>query len=75
MKNLVGYIPTGLNKLSSLWKGVLPDYAFKGMKNASLGHLSMAYLVSAIVGIALCIGCCLFIVKLLSRKKNEKPYV
>jgi hypothetical protein len=73
MKNLVGYIPTGLNKLSSLWKGVLPAYAFKGMKNASLGHLSMAYIVSAVVGIALCIGCGLLIGKLLSAKKTKSP--
>ncbi len=70
MKNLVGYVPAGLEKIASVWNALMPDYAFKGMENAGLGHLSIAYIVSALVGIALCVGSGLLIGKLLSRKSS-----
>ncbi len=30
IQKLAGYIPRGLERLSSLWQAPLPDYAFKG---------------------------------------------
>ena|SRR5271157_5455487 len=72
MKTLVGYVPSGLEKLSSVWKAFLPDYAFKGMAHASFGHLSMAYIVSAVVGIVLCICGGLILGKLLTGKNSKK---
>jgi len=68
MNDLVGYIPQGLEKLSSLWNAPLPDYAFKGWEEKGLSHLSMAYIVSAVVGIAVTVIAVLFIGKLLARK-------
>ena len=50
---LVGYIPDGLAKLASLWTAPIPDYAFKGWEEKSLPHLSFAYIISAVLGIAL----------------------
>lgn len=73
IKGLVGYVPAGLEKIASVWKALIPDYAFKGMGNAGLAgldHLSIAYIVSALVGIALCVGGGLLIGKLLSRKSQ-----
>jgi ammonia channel protein AmtB len=67
---LIGYIPKGLEKLSSLWNSLFPDYAFKGWEDKGLGHLSLAYFVSAAVGIGLCVAAALLIGKLLV-KKNE----
>ena len=52
MQQLVGYVPKGLEKLSSLWNAPLPDYAFKGWEEKGLSHLSFAYVISAILGIA-----------------------
>jgi cobalt/nickel transport protein len=71
VKNLVGYIPSGLEKLSSLWNALLPDYAFKGWENKGLGHLSLAYVVSAIIGIGLCVGFALLLGKLLAKKEQK----
>lgn len=51
-KTMVGYIPQGLEKLSNLWNAPIPDYAFKGWEEKGLSHLSMAYIFSAILGIA-----------------------
>jgi cobalt/nickel transport protein len=71
IKDLIGYIPTGLEKLSSLWNAPLPDYAFKGWENLGLKHLSLAYIVSAIVGIGLCVGLAFVLGKLLSKKEHD----
>jgi cobalt/nickel transport protein len=69
IKGLVGYIPSGLEKISTVWNAILPDYAFKGWEGRGLGHLSFAYIISAIVGIALCVGGAFLLGKLLSRKQ------
>ena len=53
MQKLVGYVPKGLAKLSSLWNAPMPDYAFKGWEEKGLSHLSFVYIISAIVGIGL----------------------
>jgi len=69
MRGLVGYIPGGLHKLSSLWKAVMPDYAFKGWLGKGFGHQSFAYIVSALVGIALCVGGVWLLGAILTKKK------
>lgn len=71
MTKLVGYIPRGLEKLSSLWSAPIPDYAFKGWEERGLPHLSLAYIISAIVGIAITVIVVLIIGKMLSKKKNN----
>jgi len=68
MKELVGYIPLGLEKLASLWNAPIPDYAFKGWEEKGLVHVSFAYVISAIVGITLTVVVVLLLGKLLSRK-------
>lgn len=70
VKDLVGYVPSGLAKLSSLWTAALPDYAFRGSDGAGLGALGAQYVVSAIVGIALCVGGTLLLGKILAKKKR-----
>lgn len=68
IKELVGYVPKGLEKLSSLWNAPLPDYAFKGWEEKGLTHLSFAYIISAVVGIIIVVAVALLIGKLLSKK-------
>lgn len=69
IQKLVGYVPKGLNKLSSLWNAPMPDYSFKGWEEKGLVHLSFAYIISAIVGIAIISGLAWFIGKILTKKK------
>ena len=67
---LLGYVPLGLNKLSTVWNSPMPDYVFKGWENRSLAHLSISYIVSAIFGV-LVIVCVVFLLgKFLSKNKN-----
>lgn len=68
MQKLVGYIPHGLEKLSSLWNAPIPDYAFKGWEEKGLPHLSLAYIISAVIGIAIIVAVVLIIGKILTKK-------
>lgn len=69
IKELVGYIPKGLERLSTLWSAPMPDYAFKGSEGKPLASLSAAYIISAIIGITACVGIIFLLGKFLSRKK------
>jgi cobalt/nickel transport protein len=68
IKKLVGYVPKGLEKLAPLWNAPLRDYAFKGWEEKGLSHLGLAYIISALVGMALTIGAAFLIGKVLARK-------
>jgi cobalt/nickel transport protein len=70
IKEMAGYVPAGFEKLSSVWAAVMPDYAFKGWDTMGQGHLSIAYIISAVLGMALCIGFAFFIGKLLAKKSS-----
>ncbi|MFA5388178.1 MAG: PDGLE domain-containing protein [Candidatus Omnitrophota bacterium] len=68
IKELTGYIPQGLEKLSSLWSAPIPDYAFKGWEEKGLPSLSIAYIMSAVIGIAAVAAVVLIIGKILTKK-------
>lgn len=70
IKKMIGYVPKGLEKLSSLWNAPIPDYAFKGWEQKGLGQLSFAYIFSAIVGIGLTVLVVFMIGKYLARNNN-----
>lgn len=44
----LGYIPTGFDQWSSIWSAPLPDYAIPALNNPTI-----AYILSAVVGVAL----------------------
>ena len=70
MQKLVGYVPKGLAKLSSLWSAPMPDYVFKGWEEKGLSHLSLAYIISAILGIGIIVLVMIGIGRLLSKKDD-----
>ncbi len=51
LKDLVGYLPAGFEKLSALWNAPMPDYAFRGWEEKGLGALASAYVISALIGL------------------------
>jgi hypothetical protein len=71
MQKLLGYVPKGLEKLSSLWSAPMPDYAFKGWEGKSLSCLSFAYIISAIAGILLITLVVLLLGRILLRKDKN----
>ncbi|MBF0570675.1 MAG: PDGLE domain-containing protein [Candidatus Omnitrophica bacterium] len=64
LQKMAGYLPQGLAQMSELWKAPMPDYAFKGWEAKGLAHLSLAYIIAAITGIALIIGIILLLGKI-----------
>lgn len=66
LKATLGYVPTGLEKLGSLWTAAMPDYAPPFVQNPLVG-----YLVAAVVGSALVIGLAWIVGKLLARKNDD----
>ncbi len=68
IKQLAGYIPQGLAHLTALWPAPLPDYAFRGWEAKGLGQLSLAYMMSALLGMAVIVGVVWVIGKKLAKK-------
>lgn len=52
VRKMVGYVPQGMAEGSERWKAPLPDYAFKGWQEKGLAHLSLAYIASGLLGVA-----------------------
>jgi cobalt/nickel transport protein len=69
IRELVGYIPKGLEKLSSFWSAPIPDYALKGWGEESMVSLSLSYIFSAVIGMLICVGVVLILGKFLSKKQ------
>jgi cobalt/nickel transport system permease protein/cobalt/nickel transport protein len=60
----IGYVPQGLEQLSSAWSAPLPDYAFPGGENSESMTLSAAaYILSAVIGVVVCGGLLYFVGK------------
>jgi hypothetical protein len=55
IKDMIGYVPTGLEQLSSLYSAPLADYDFPGGHDTAPAA-APGYYVSAIIGVVLCAG-------------------
>ena len=66
VKELVGYVPKGLERYSDIYKAPLPDYNVKNT-DGSIGHKSGYYIVSGIIGATLTYLVMLLISKLIVR--------
>jgi hypothetical protein len=68
VRSFLGYIPRGLEKLSALWRAPIPDYVFRGCEKKGLFFLSFAYIISAVIGIAVIFIAVSFIGRKLTKK-------
>lgn len=50
LEEKIGYVPEGLEELSSLWSAPMPDYALPGMGDSMTAE-SAAYILSAVIGV------------------------
>ncbi len=51
----LGFVPAGLERLSSLWSAPLPDYSLPGAGD-SMTTAAAAYILSAVIGVLICAG-------------------
>ncbi len=70
IEQLVGYLPSGLSRLSGLWRAPLPDYALQGQEGAPLSALSISYLISGLLGVAAVVALALLVGKALARRER-----
>lgn len=70
LKEMVGYIPKGMDKLAAFWKAPFPDYAFNGLPETKLAILSFGYIVSAVIGVFAVVAVVYLLAKFLT--KGEK---
>jgi len=68
---MLGRIPAGVSKLSSLWKAPVPDYALQGHESAPLPMQGMMYFLSAALGTVIVTVVIALIGRFLAR--NEDP--
>jgi hypothetical protein len=55
VKEKLGFVPPGLEELSSLWSAPMPDYALPGQRD-SMSAVAMTYILSAVIGVIVCGG-------------------
>jgi cobalt/nickel transport protein len=68
IQKLTGYIPKGLGEFSKIWNAPLPDYVFRRGQGQSILELSFSYILSAALGVLICVGIVLILGKFLSKK-------
>jgi cobalt/nickel transport protein len=69
LKKLIGYVPSGLERLTDTWKAPISDYNFGGA-DASSAIKVISYISSAMIGIGVVAGVVYLIAKL--RGRHEK---
>ncbi|MBP1775398.1 MAG: putative cobalt transport protein [candidate division NC10 bacterium] len=70
VKRLVGYAPSGMERLADLWRAPIPDYALPGQEEAPLAHRSLSYVLSALLGIGLCSGAAFVVTRWLTKREG-----
>ncbi len=65
LKHLVGIIPYGIRKFSSLWNAPFSDYSVRGLNDTA------GYIVSALVGVILLVGIFYLLDRFLFKKKMQ----
>jgi len=67
---MVGYAPSGMERLADLWRAPIPDYALPGQEEAPLSQRSLSYILSALLGIGLCGGTTFVVTRWLTKREG-----
>ncbi|MDD2754265.1 MAG: PDGLE domain-containing protein [Methanothrix sp.] len=66
VKEKLGFVPPGLEQLSSLWSAPMSDYSLPGIGD-SMTAASAAYILSAVLGVVICGGLLYFVGKRIAK--------
>jgi cobalt/nickel transport protein len=67
---IAGFVPSGMKRLSELWRAPMPDYAVPGQGKGLLGK-SLGYVLTGVIGIAFTAGAMYILTKLLKRRNRS----
>ena len=73
IKNIIGYIPRGIARLSALWNSPMPDYAFKNSRNNALPGKGVEYILSAAIGVLIILAIMLLVGRFLQKRDGIEP--
>lgn len=65
LEKMLGYLPEGMKHAIDRWNAPLPDYSTG--KGEGMGRLSLEYILSALLGVALCAGVVILLMKFLKK--------
>jgi cobalt/nickel transport protein len=66
----LGYVPPGLEGLSSIWGAPMPDYGIPGLGDTTVGAAA-GYIASAIIGSVVCVGAIYVLGKLVVKDSSN----
>jgi hypothetical protein len=69
IKDIAGYVPQGLKRISELWSAPIPDYAFTGWDKGAKAYV--AYIASGIIGVMLVVALSYVLGKVLRKRNND----
>jgi hypothetical protein len=70
LQRMLGYLPHGMQRLAELWTAPLPAYGWAGVGAAPFHVRGLAYLVSALLGIAACAAASYLLTRWLTRSSR-----
>jgi ABC-type Fe3+ transport system permease subunit len=69
IQEIIGFVPEKMKETADLWQAPIPDYNL-GDEKSTFSVQALSYILSAVVGIALCILIVFGLSKLLVKKKE-----
>jgi hypothetical protein len=71
LEKMLGFVPRELKRLSELWSAPLPDYTLKAWEGAGLAKSSLAYVLSAVLGVLAVVGAIWLIGRWITRREDS----
>jgi hypothetical protein len=71
LQEQLGYVPAGLEGMSTLWSAPMPDYGLPFLGDTFAG-MTIGYVISALVGVILCGGALYLIGMALAKRDQDK---
>ena len=68
LEKMLGYLPEGMRHAIEHWRAPMPGYA---TGEHGMGRMSAEYILSAIIGVGLCVGAIFLLMKLLGKKERD----
>lgn len=68
VEKLIGFVPEKMKGMADLWKAPIPDYTL-GEESSSFSSKALSYILSGVIGVALCALVLYGMTKLLVKKK------
>ena len=70
LKEMLGYVPQGMEQVGDLWKAIFPDYSMNFLGESTIGHY-VGYIFSAIIGAAIIYFVMILLARILIQHKNK----